>query len=73
LAHWYLRHIVAAHALVAHPGRPHADGAGLADCPPGLAAWIATATSVAQLNDLIGEVNLSLTAHEIAALDLARG
>jgi aryl-alcohol dehydrogenase-like predicted oxidoreductase len=38
---------------------------------PGLTAPIASATSVAQLHELIGAVDLSLTPAEIAALDLA--
>jgi aryl-alcohol dehydrogenase-like predicted oxidoreductase len=38
---------------------------------PGITAPIASATSVAQLNDLIGAVNLQLSAAEIAELDRA--
>ena len=38
---------------------------------PGLTAPIASATSVEQLNELFGAAKLQLTAHQIAALDLA--
>jgi aryl-alcohol dehydrogenase-like predicted oxidoreductase len=36
---------------------------------PGITAPIASATSVTQLNDLIGAVKLQLSADEIAELD----
>ena len=39
---------------------------------PGLTAPIASATSVEQLNELLGAAKLQLTANQIAALDLAR-
>jgi aryl-alcohol dehydrogenase-like predicted oxidoreductase len=38
---------------------------------PGLTAPIASATSVEQLNELLGAAKLQLTANQIAALDLA--
>jgi aryl-alcohol dehydrogenase-like predicted oxidoreductase len=40
---------------------------------PGITAPIASATSVDQVQDLIGAVNLKLAANEIAALDSASG
>jgi aryl-alcohol dehydrogenase-like predicted oxidoreductase len=38
---------------------------------PGIAAPIASATSVAQVEDLLGSIRLTLTADDLAALDLA--
>jgi aryl-alcohol dehydrogenase-like predicted oxidoreductase len=38
---------------------------------PGITAPIASATSVDQLQELIGAVNLTLSSNEIAALDSA--
>ena len=55
----------------AHGASPAQVALAWITAQPGIAAPIASATSVAQIEDLLGTIHLALTAQDLAALDLA--
>jgi aryl-alcohol dehydrogenase-like predicted oxidoreductase len=55
----------------AHSATPAQVALAWIAAQPGIAAPIASATSVAQVEDLLGTITLDLTPHDLSALDLA--